>query len=75
MEWFQKFDCSAMAFDPPIPPPKNVDLNKPIKGRFYYINEDVESIANQSLLAPVESHGQILNFYQEVRSNLNNENH
>lgn len=64
-----------MAFDPPIPPPKPVDLNKVIKGRFYYLNEDVEVAVNQSLATPVASSGHILDFYQDFRSNsLNNEN-
>lgn len=61
-----------MAFDPPIPPPKPVDLNKPIKGRFYYLNEDFERVVNESLVAPVQSQGHLLDFYQEIRSNLTN---
>lgn len=68
MDWYKKFDCSAMAFDPPIPPPKPVDLNKSIKGRFYYLNDDVESAVNQSLIAPIASDGHLLDFYQDFRT-------
>lgn len=75
MEWFQKFDCSAMAFDPPIPPPKPVDLKKSIKGRFYYINEDVENAVKTSLSTALQSDGHLLDFYREIQSNsINNEN-
>lgn len=69
MEWFERFDCSSMAFDPPIPPPKPVDLDKPIKGRFYYMNEDVETAVNQSLATAVQSDGHLLDFYQDLRLN------
>lgn len=68
IDWFQKFDCSTMAFDPPIPAPKSVDLSKSIKGRFFYLNEDVERIVNESLAAPIASSGHLLDFYQEFRS-------
>lgn len=67
MELFERFDCSSMAFDPPIPPPKPVDLNKSIKGRFYYLSEDVETVVNQSLAAPIQSNGHLLDFYQDLR--------
>lgn len=69
MEWFHKFDCSAMAFNPPIPPPKPVDLNKPIKGRFFYVNQDVEIAVNNSISAPIQSDGHLLDFYKEIHSN------
>lgn len=69
MEWYERFDCSSMAFDPPIPPPKPIDLNKSIKGRFYYLNEDVETAVNQSLATTVQSDGHLLDFYQELRLN------
>lgn len=65
-----------MVFDPPIPPPKPFNLNKAIKGRFYYLNEEVESMVNESLSAPLESQGHLLDFYQDIRSNpTNRENH
>lgn len=72
MDWFQKYNCSSMAFDPPIPPPKPVDLNKSIKGRFFYLNEDVESAANASLAAPIQPCGRLLDFYQDFRSKQSN---
>lgn len=63
-----------MAFDPPIPAPKSVDLNKSFKGRFYYQNEELERAANESLAAPVKSQGHLLDFYQEMRLNTLNNN-
>lgn len=72
MEWYAKFDCSSMAFDPPIPPPKPIDLNKTIKGRFTYFYEDIESAVNKSLATTIESDGPLLDFYHEMRANLRN---
>lgn len=73
MELFQKLSSSAL--DPKVPNPKQVDLNKSIKGRFYFINEDVESAVQKSMSAPIQSDGHLLDFYHEIHSNqLNNEN-
>lgn len=72
MEWYTKFDCSSMAFDPPIPPPKPIDLKKSIKGRFAYFYDDIESAVNQSLAITIPSDGHLLDFYHEIRNNLRN---
>lgn len=69
MEWYQRFDCSAMAFDPPIPPPKPIDLNKTIKGRFTYFYDDIERAVNESLATTIQSDGHLMDFYQEIRIN------
>lgn len=64
-----------MAFDPPIPPPKSIDLKKPIKGRHNYLLEDVERAVNTSIAASLKSNGGLLDFYQEIRlSSVNNKN-
>lgn len=69
MEWYQKFDCSAMAFNPPIPPPKPMDLKKTIKGRFTYFYDDIESTVNKSLATTIQSDGHLLDFYRDFRIN------
>lgn len=69
MEWYQKFDCTAMAFDPPIPPPKPIDLNKTIKGRFTYFYNDIESAVNKSVATSIQSSGHLLDFYREFSKN------
>lgn len=74
MEWYQKFDCSSMAFEPPIPPPKPMDLNKTMKGRFAYFYDDIESAVNKSLATSIQSDGHLLDFYHEVRTNLRSSN-
>lgn len=70
MEWYQKYDCTAMAFNPPIPPPKPMDLNKTIKGRFTYFYEDIESAVNKALATKIQSDGQLLDFHREFRVNM-----
>lgn len=72
MEWYAKFDCTSMAFDPPIPPPKPMDLKKTIKGRFTYFYDDIERAVNQSLATSIQSDGHLLDFYHEIRNNLRN---
>lgn len=49
------YDCSSVAFDPSIPPPKQMDLNKTIEGRFTYFYEDIESAVNKSLATCIQS--------------------
>lgn len=58
-----------MAFNPPIPTPKSLDLNKPIKGRHFYVYEDVEDAVKNALKSIIENDGHLLDFYGEIRSN------
>lgn len=71
MELYKQYDSSAMAFNPPIPPPKGADLNKTIKGRHYFVNEDVEEAGKIALIKPLAADGSILDFYNELRLNRN----
>lgn len=63
-----------MAFDPPIPTPKPFDMNKSIKGRHYYINEDVELAVKNALKTVVQSDGNLIDFYGEFKRNKNSIN-
>lgn len=68
-ELFKKYDCTAMAFDPPIPTPKPFDMNKPIKGRHFYLYEDVENAVKDALSSTLRSDGNLLDFYGEFKTN------
>lgn len=46
-----------MAFNPAIPTPKKVELNKEIKGRHYWIDADVEETCNRALARSLRSGG------------------
>lgn len=75
MEWYQTFDCSAMAFNPPIPPPKPMDMKKTIKGRFTYFYDDIEATVNKSLATAIQSDGHLLDFYRDLRTNSSQNQH
>lgn len=64
---YEKFDCSEMAFNPPIAPPRNIDLNKTLKGRHIYLNDSVSADVDQALAAPITTDGEILDFYHSVK--------
>lgn len=68
-ELYQKYDCSEMAFNPAIVPPKSIDLNKQIKGRHFYMDKELECSVNGVLSSSIQTDGTILDFYQEFRKN------
>lgn len=63
-----------MAFDPPIPTPKSIDLNKPIKRRHFYVYEDVEDAVKNALKSNIQSDGHLLDFYAEIITNNKSSN-
>lgn len=64
---YDKFDCSEMAFNPPIAPPRTIDLKKTLKGRHVYVNERVSDDVNQALAAPIANDGELLDFYHSFK--------
>lgn len=63
---YQKYDCSEMAFNPPIAAPRTIDLNKTLKGRHAYVNDSVSEAVNQALATSITTDGQILDFYSNL---------
>lgn len=68
LDLYKQYDSSSMAFNPAIPTPKPMDLNKNMKGRHFFVSEEVEKTCKLALSTPIESSGSILDFFNELRA-------
>lgn len=69
MELYHQFDSSEMAFNPAIPTPKKVDLNKEIKGRHFWASTTVEERCSQAMTHRLVGNG-FIDFAAEYRNGI-----
>lgn len=55
-----------MAFNPPIPPPRSIDLAKGIKGRHFYVNDELDAYTKSVFKQPITSTNGLLDFHGEI---------
>lgn len=65
LDLYNQYDSSEMAFNPPVPPPKQIDLEKFLKGRHFFLKEDVEETCKDALKQVISSNGKLLDFYSD----------
>lgn len=60
-----------MAFNPPIAPPRPLDLNKPIKVRYTYVNDSVKDAVDKALeIANIEMAKKTNNFAKSFNKSV-----
>lgn len=69
MELYHQFDSSQMAFNPAIPTPKKVDLNKEIKGRHFWADTSVEQRCSQAMSQTLIGNG-FIDFAADYRNGI-----
>lgn len=78
VELYEQYDSSEMAFTPPIPPPKHVDLTKEMKGRHFYLSTDFEKECRLALKPLLSNSGTTtlpMDFCANFRKSVNTKKH